>query len=67
MGRKKVEMKRIEEKSSRQVTLCKRRKGLIKKAKQLSILCDVDVAVVVFSDRGTLYESSTPSRDVSCA
>ncbi|XP_019237531.1 PREDICTED: agamous-like MADS-box protein AGL27 [Nicotiana attenuata] len=61
MGRKKVEMKRIEEKSSRQVTLCKRRKGLIKKAKQLSILCDVDVAVVVFSDRGTLYESSTPS------
>lgn len=49
-------MKRIEDKSSRQVTFSKRRSGLIKKAKELSILCDVEVALVVFSSRGRLYE-----------
>ncbi|KNA15437.1 hypothetical protein SOVF_098330 isoform B [Spinacia oleracea] len=56
MGRRKIEMKRIEDKSSRQVTFSKRRSGLIKKARELSILCDVDVAVLVFSHRGRLYE-----------
>ncbi|XP_024989405.1 truncated transcription factor CAULIFLOWER A-like isoform X2 [Cynara cardunculus var. scolymus] len=56
MGRRKLEMKRIEDKSSRQVTFSKRRSGLNKKARQLSVLCDVDIAVVVFSSRGKLYE-----------
>uniref|UniRef100_A0A7C8ZVJ8 MADS-box domain-containing protein n=1 Tax=Opuntia streptacantha TaxID=393608 RepID=A0A7C8ZVJ8_OPUST len=56
MGRRKIEMKRIEDKSSRQVTFSKRRSGLVKKAKELSILCDVEVALVVFSSRGRLYE-----------
>ncbi|XP_009595701.1 agamous-like MADS-box protein AGL27 isoform X1 [Nicotiana tomentosiformis] len=59
MGRKKVEIKRIEDKSSRQVTFSKRRKGLLKKAKELSILCDADVAVVVFSNRDRLYDFSS--------
>ncbi|KAL7605635.1 hypothetical protein Lser_V15G14573 [Lactuca serriola] len=61
MGRKKLEMKRIEDKSSRLVTFSKRRVGLIKKARHLSDLCDVDVAVIVFSARGKLYESCTGS------
>ncbi|KAL4586661.1 hypothetical protein LXL04_011303 [Taraxacum kok-saghyz] len=56
MGRRKLEIKRIEDKSSRLVTFSKRRTGLIKKARQLSVLCDVDVAVIVFSARGKLYE-----------
>ncbi|GLT38865.1 hypothetical protein SLA2020_130830 [Shorea laevis] len=59
MGRRKVEMKRIEDKSSRQVTFSKRRSGLIKKARELSILCDVDIAVVIFSSRGKPYEFSS--------
>ncbi|XP_060214218.1 agamous-like MADS-box protein AGL27 [Lycium barbarum] len=59
MGRKKVEIKRIEDKNSRQATFSKRRNGLTKKAKQLSILCDVDVAVLVFSSRGRLFEFSS--------
>ncbi|GKV17656.1 hypothetical protein SLEP1_g28128 [Rubroshorea leprosula] len=59
MGRRKVEMKRIEDKSSRQVTFSKRRSGLIKKARELSILCDVDIAVVIFSSRGKSYEFSS--------
>ncbi|XP_016482057.1 agamous-like MADS-box protein AGL27 [Nicotiana tabacum] len=59
MGRKKVEIKPIKDKNSRQVTFSKRRKGLLKKAKHLSILCDVDVAVVVFSNRRRLYDFSS--------
>lgn len=49
-------MKRIEDKSSRQVTFSKRRSGLIKKARELSVLCDVEVALIVFSRSGRLYE-----------
>ncbi|PWA86712.1 flowering locus C-like protein, splicing variant 2 [Artemisia annua] len=61
MGRRKLEIKRIEDKNSRQVTFSKRRTGLMKKARQLSVLCDVDIAVVVFSSGGKLYEFSTGS------
>ncbi|KAI7725819.1 hypothetical protein M8C21_031776 [Ambrosia artemisiifolia] len=57
MVRKKLELKRIENKSSRLVTFSKRRTGLIKKARQLSLLCGVDVAVIVINARGKLYES----------
>nr|XP_034921993.1 truncated transcription factor CAULIFLOWER A-like isoform X3 [Populus alba] len=59
MGRKKVELKRIENKSSRQVTFSKRRNGLFKKAHELSVLCDVQVAFLVFSSSGKLYEFSS--------
>nr|XP_043624956.1 agamous-like MADS-box protein AGL27 [Erigeron canadensis] len=58
MGRRKLEMKRIEDKSSRQVTFSKRRSGLFKKARHLSLLCEVDIAVIVFSAGGKLYEFS---------
>ncbi|CAL1413566.1 unnamed protein product [Linum trigynum] len=58
MGRKKVEIKRISDKSSRQVTFSKRRSGLIKKAREISVLCDVQVALLVFSARGRLYDFS---------
>nr|GEV30511.1 K-box region and MADS-box transcription factor family protein [Tanacetum cinerariifolium] len=57
MGRRKLEMKRIEDKNSRQVTFSKRRTGLMKKARHLSVLCDVDIAVFVFSANGKLYKS----------
>ncbi|VVB18057.1 unnamed protein product [Arabis nemorensis] len=59
MGRRKVEIKRIEKKSSRQVTFSKRRNGLIEKARQLSILCESSVAVLVVSSSGKLYNSSS--------
>ncbi|KAG6752187.1 hypothetical protein POTOM_044408 [Populus tomentosa] len=38
MARGKVQMKRIENSVHRQVTFCKRRSGLLKKAKELSVL-----------------------------
>ncbi|CAD5317427.1 unnamed protein product [Arabidopsis thaliana] len=59
MGRRKIEIKRIENKSSRQVTFSKRRNGLIDKARQLSILCESSVAVVVVSASVKLYDSSS--------
>nr|AQM56559.1 MADS box transcription factor AGAMOUS-like 11 [Paeonia lactiflora]AQM56560.1 MADS box transcription factor AGAMOUS-like 11 [Paeonia lactiflora]AQM56561.1 MADS box transcription factor AGAMOUS-like 11 [Paeonia lactiflora]AQM56562.1 MADS box transcription factor AGAMOUS-like 11 [Paeonia lactiflora]AQM56563.1 MADS box transcription factor AGAMOUS-like 11 [Paeonia lactiflora] len=58
MGRGKIEIKRIENTTNRQVTFCKRRNGLLKKAYELSILCDAEVALIVFSSRGRLYEYS---------
>ncbi|XP_034924765.1 agamous-like MADS-box protein AGL11 [Populus alba] len=56
MGRGKIEIKRIENTTNRQVTFCKRRNGLLKKAYELSVLCDAEVALIVFSSRGRLYE-----------
>jgi len=56
MGRGKVQLKRIEDKISRQVTFSKRKGGLMKKANELAVLCDVEVALLIFSDRGRLYE-----------
>uniref|UniRef100_A0ACD6A954 Uncharacterized protein n=1 Tax=Avena sativa TaxID=4498 RepID=A0ACD6A954_AVESA len=61
MGRGKVEMKRIENKISRQVTFAKRRNGLLKKAYELSLLCDAEVALIIFSGRGRLFEFSSSS------
>ncbi|AQK73562.1 Agamous-like MADS-box protein AGL6 [Zea mays] len=56
MGRGRVELKRIENKINRQVTFSKRRNGLLKKAYELSVLCDAEVALIIFSSRGKLYE-----------
>lgn len=64
MGRGKVELKRIENKINQQVTFAKRRNGLLKKAYELSVLCDAEVALIVFSTRGKLYEFCSGSRYV---
>ncbi|XP_047312878.1 agamous-like MADS-box protein MADS2 [Impatiens glandulifera] len=62
MGRGRVELKRIENKINRQVTFAKRRNGLLKKAYELSVLCDAEVALIIFSNRGKLYEFSSTSK-----
>uniref|UniRef100_A0A804NJN7 MADS-box domain-containing protein n=1 Tax=Zea mays TaxID=4577 RepID=A0A804NJN7_MAIZE len=66
MGRVKLKIKRLENNSGRQVTYSKRRSGILKKAKELSILCDIDLMLIMFSptdkpticigDRSTLEE-----------
>ncbi|KAB8518535.1 hypothetical protein FH972_025418 [Carpinus fangiana] len=61
MGRGKIEIKRIENTTNRQVTFCKRRNGLLKKAYELSVLCDAEIALIVFSNRGRLYEYANSS------
>ncbi|XP_042457474.1 truncated transcription factor CAULIFLOWER A-like [Zingiber officinale] len=59
MGRGRVQLKRIENKVNRQVTFSKRRSGLLKKAHEISVLCDAEVALIVFSTKGKLYEYSS--------
>ncbi|OWM71967.1 hypothetical protein CDL15_Pgr017850 [Punica granatum] len=59
MVRGKTQMRRIENDTSRQVTFSKRRNGLLKKAFELSVLCDAEVALIIFSSRGKLYEFSS--------
>ncbi|KAF3442259.1 hypothetical protein FNV43_RR16175 [Rhamnella rubrinervis] len=61
MVRGKTQMRRIENATSRQVTFSKRRNGLLKKAFELSVLCDAEVALIIFSPRGKAYEFASSS------
>ncbi|KAI3796580.1 hypothetical protein L1987_39258 [Smallanthus sonchifolius] len=63
MVRGKTQMRRIENATSRQVTFSKRRNGLLKKAFELSVLCDAEVALIVFSPRGKLCEFASASME----
>ena len=56
MAREKIQIKKIDNATARQVTFSKRRRGLFKKAEELSILCDADVALIIFSSTGKLFE-----------
>nr|AZA14800.1 MADS-box protein 2 [Pinus taeda] len=56
MGKTKMEMKRIQNPSRRQVTFSKRKNGLLKKAFELSVLCDAEVALIIFSETGKICE-----------
>ncbi|KAL8141249.1 hypothetical protein V2J09_007270 [Rumex salicifolius] len=61
MGRGKIVIRRIDNSTNRQVTFSKRRNGLMKKAKELAILCDAEVGVIVFSSTSKLYEFASSS------
>ncbi|XP_047949551.1 agamous-like MADS-box protein AGL61 [Salvia hispanica] len=63
LGRRKIAMKKIEKKSSLQVAFSKRRGGLFRKATELSILCGVEIAILVKSPAGKLYSFGHPSVD----
>jgi MADS-box transcription factor len=65
MGRGKIAIERIGNSTSRQVTFSKRRKGLIKKAKELAILCDAEVGLIIFSSTGKLYEFASTRSGLS--
>lgn len=67
MGRGKVELKRIENSASRQVTFSKRRNGLLKKAFELSILCEAEVSLIIFSPTGKFYQFSSHDMERSVA
>ncbi|TXG53037.1 hypothetical protein EZV62_022206 [Acer yangbiense] len=61
MGRGKIEIKRIENSSNRQVTYSKRRNGIIKKAKEITVLCDAKVSLIIFATSGKMVEYCSPS------
>ncbi|KAI9079290.1 hypothetical protein K1719_038775 [Acacia pycnantha] len=65
MTRRKIAIKKIEKLAARQVAFSKRRKGLFKKALELSTLCDAEIALFVFSTSGKLFDyASTSTRQV---
>ncbi|EXJ78368.1 MADS-box transcription factor, other eukaryote [Capronia epimyces CBS 606.96] len=59
MGRRKIEIRAIKDDRNRSVTFLKRKGGLFKKAYELSVLCSVDVAVIIFGHNKKLYEFSS--------
>ncbi|KAG2623476.1 hypothetical protein PVAP13_3KG063000 [Panicum virgatum] len=59
MVRGKVQMRRIENPVHRRVTFSKRREGLLKKARELSVLCGADVGVIIFSSTGKVHDLAT--------
>lgn len=61
MGRGKIEIKRIENPTNRQVTYSKRRGGILKKARELTVLCDAEVSLIMFSSTGKFSEYCSPS------
>ncbi|WJZ96680.1 hypothetical protein VitviT2T_015341 [Vitis vinifera] len=63
MGRKKIEIRKIEKKSSLEVTFSKRRTGLFKKAGELCVLCGAEAAAIVFSPGGRAFVFGHPTAD----
>ncbi|KAI5667890.1 hypothetical protein M9H77_17743 [Catharanthus roseus] len=64
MGRGKIEIKRIENSSNRQVTYSKRRNGIMKKAKEITVLCDAKVSLIIFGTSGKMHEYISPSTNL---
>ncbi|CAN6678928.1 unnamed protein product [Malus baccata var. baccata] len=61
----KIKIRKIDYLPARQVTFSKRRRGIFKKAGELSILCESEVAVIIFSQTGKLFDfSSSSTKDV---
>ncbi|AES92533.1 MADS-box transcription factor family protein [Medicago truncatula] len=67
MGRRKIEIEIVKDPNTRQVTFSKRRTGLFKKANELSILCGVEIAIVVFSPGNRPYSFGHPGINVVAA
>ncbi|KAK9287038.1 hypothetical protein L1049_015446 [Liquidambar formosana] len=61
MARQKIPIKKIVNMTARQVTFSKRRRGLFKKAQELTTLCDAEIALIVFSATGKLFDYSSSS------
>ena len=61
MGRGKIEIKRIENSNNRQVTYSKRKNGILKKANEITVLCDAQVSLIVFSSTGKMHNYISPS------
>ncbi|KAH9758920.1 Floral homeotic protein APETALA 3 [Citrus sinensis] len=67
MARGKIQIKRIENATNRQVTFSKRRNGLFKKAQELTVLCDAKVSIIMCSSTGKVQEyvsSSTTTKQL---
>ncbi|TYG73367.1 hypothetical protein ES288_D04G095900v1 [Gossypium darwinii] len=63
MGRRKLKIQRLEDMKARQAIYSMRKRGILKKAKELSILCDVEVVLSLSSPSGkpTLFVGQDPN------
>ncbi|XP_074263583.1 MADS-box protein AGL24-like isoform X1 [Silene latifolia] len=59
MAREKIKIRKIDNITARQVTFSKRRRGIIKKAEELGVLCDADLALIIFSSTGKVFDYSS--------
>ncbi|CAF0743736.1 unnamed protein product [Didymodactylos carnosus] len=63
MGRKKIQIQRIADERTRQVTFTKRKFGLMKKAYELSVLCGCEIALIVFNSNDRLFQYASSDMD----
>ncbi|XP_063304919.1 myocyte-specific enhancer factor 2A isoform X11 [Pelobates fuscus] len=63
MGRKKIQITRIMDERNRQVTFTKRKFGLMKKAYELSVLCDCEIALIIFNGSNKLFQYASTDMD----
>ncbi|XP_056368684.1 myocyte-specific enhancer factor 2B isoform X2 [Oenanthe melanoleuca] len=63
MGRKKIQISRILDQRNRQVTFTKRKFGLMKKAYELSVLCDCEIALIIFNSANRLFQYASTDMD----
>jgi len=63
MGRKKISINKITDERNRQVTFTKRKFGLMKKAYELSVLCDCEIAVIIFNSHNKLFQYASTDMD----
>ncbi|XP_010878950.2 myocyte-specific enhancer factor 2A isoform X1 [Esox lucius] len=63
MGRKKIQITRIIDERNRQVTFTKRKFGLMKKAYELSVLCDCEIALIIFNSSNKLFQYASTDMD----
>ncbi|XP_042010184.1 floral homeotic protein DEFICIENS-like [Salvia splendens] len=61
MARGKIQIKKIENQTNRQVTYSKRRNGLFKKAHELTVLCDAKISIIMISSTQKLHEYISPT------
>lgn len=59
MGRRKIEIEPLTDERNRTVTFVKRKAGLFKKAHELAVLCQVDLAVIIVGNNNKIFEFST--------
>ena len=59
MGRRKIEIQPLTDDRNRTVTFVKRKAGLFKKAHELAVLCQVDLAVIIVGNNNKVYEFSS--------